>query len=450
MSREQSEESNEFDCTAYLSHGLRWPVKEYDECHLPSPSINVQNICERYSKHTKRKTWSPVRDWGELLREQMKATTQKNQALLVRKDERASTRCQNKENVKNLQEKQYYESEYNTLLKWIDEGEIIVPPPSMFADKREEIQQISIVADEALGTIFRNSADCFNERVADYTSEIFPHEVAFRAIETPRETGMEAQHTNVHDHDVDEGRISWEDLANDVATRCLETPRLSTEVMSAGGLKSLIEEQLSGFGEEVETKNDSFGKRRLCRYFTKGCACEFLDDRFNFFTDKQKVFLGGLPQHITSVILKAKLEEQGFTVLNEPRIMRGFCPQVCLGSVKEAKRLIAQRFLYIANYRLDVRPYQDKQQLRQGLQSMVKRSVFLGGLPENTTGEMIITDLKRLDVSVVYYPVVKNGYAPRVVLDSVEHAKMLVALKRVLVNGIAVDVRPYVILPKRY
>jgi len=225
--------------------------------------------------------------------------------------------------------------------------------------------------------------------------------------------------------------------------------------MSAGGLKSSIEEQLYGFGEEVEKKNCSLAKRRLCRFFVKGLcvradSCDFLHEQSIYCMDEQKVFLGGLPLHITSVILKAKLEEQGLTVLNKPRIMRGFCPEVCLGSVDQAKRLIAQRFLYIANYRLDVRPYQDKQELRQGLRGMVKRSVFLGGLPENTTGEMVITDLKRLDVSVVNYPVVKNGYARRVVLDSVENAKKLVALKRVLVNGIAVDVRPYVNFRKRY
>lgn len=456
MSRDQSKESNEFDCSAYLSHGLRWPGKECYELYHRRPSVNVQNVFERWSKYTKRRTKSSVRDWGVLLREQMKATTQKQQALLVQKEARASTRSWDKETAENLQEKQYYESEYNTLLKWMDQGEIIVPPPSMFADKREEIQQISLVADEALGTIFRNyTPDCFNEQVADYTSETIAHEVALRAIETPREAEIEVQHASVEDYNSEEARISCEDLAKDIATRGLETPRISSEVMSAGGLQSSIEEQLSGFGQEVEKKNCSFAKRHLCRYFVKGLcvradSCEFLHDQSIYCMDEQKVFLGGLPLHITSVILKAKLEEQGLTVLNKPRIMRGFCPEVCLGSVDQAKRLIAQRFLYIANYRLDVRPYQDKQELRQGLRGMVKRSVFLGGLPENTTGKMVITDLKRLDVSVVNYPVVKNGYAQRVVLDSVKHAKKLVALKRVLVNGIAVDVRPYVNFRKRY
>jgi len=80
----------------------------------------------------------------------------------------------------------------------------------------------------------------------------------------------------------------------------------------------------------------------------------------------------------------------------------------------------------------------------------VKRSVFLGGLKESTTAEMIIRDIQKLDVKVVEHPIVKSGYAPRVVLGSVEGAKMLVSLKRVLVNGTVVDVRPYVDSKKRF
>jgi len=145
-------------------------------------------------------------------------------------------------------------------------------------------------------------------------------------------------------------------------------------------------------------------------------------------------------------MLKAKLEILGFSVLNNPKIMRGFTSKVCLGSVEQAEKLIAQRFVFIDNERVDVRPYQDRDQLRKG----VKRSVFLGGLPTSTTGEMIIADLKRLDIEVVDFPLIKNGYAPRVVLGSIEHAKMLISLKRVVVNGTFVDVRPYVNFRKRY
>jgi len=130
--------------------------------------------------------------------------------------------------------------------------------------------------------------------------------------------------------------------------------------------------------------------------------------------------------------------------------MRGFTPQVCVGSVEEAKKLIARRYIFIDEYRIDVRPYQDRDQLRKGLPSVVKRSVFLGGLPDNTTREIIVADLQRLDIKVVDIPVIKHRFAPRVVLESLKHAKILVALKWVIVNGASVDVRPYVNSRKRY
>jgi len=149
-------------------------------------------------------------------------------------------------------------------------------------------------------------------------------------------------------------------------------------------------------------------------------------------------------------MLIAKLEDQGLTVLNQPRIMRGQTPQICFGSVQEAKELIARRFIFIDEYRVDVRPYKGKDHLRLGEPSIVKRSVFLGGLPDNTTREMIVADLQRLDMKVVGIPLIKNRFAPRVLLESVEHAKMLVAMKRVMVNGTDVDVRPYVDFRKRF
>merc|ERR550534_3058366 len=184
-----------------------------------------------------------------------------------------------------------------------------------------------------------------------------------------------------------------EDFENRVALKAVGTPGIRG-VMSHGGFENFVKEQLIGFGENEEKKDGELKKRRLCRHFVKGfClrgeSCEFLHDPSIFCTDEQKVFLGGLPLHMTPEILKDKLEKQGLTVLNKPKIMRGFTPQVCLGSVEQADHLIAKRFLYIDDHRVDVRPYQDKEQLRQGLPSVVKRSVFLGGLPEDTTGEMI-------------------------------------------------------------
>merc|ERR1719320_16446 len=241
------------------------------------------------------------------------------------------------------------------------------------------------------------------------------------------------------------------DLANRVTVEVPETP-----VKATPGLEILVEEHLEGYGEIVEEKpRGETRKRRLCRHFVKGfcmrgSSCDFLHDPSIFCCDEQKVFLGGLSLHLTPQILKKKLEDLGLTVLNKPRILRGFSPQVCLGSVEEANKLIAQQYLLLDNQRVDVRRYRDRDELRQVLPSVVKRSVFLGGLKENTTAEMIIRDIQNLDIKVVEQPIVKNGYAPRVVLGSVEGAKMLVSLKRVLVNGTIVEVRPYVNFRKRY
>merc|ERR1719320_1988074 len=76
-------------------------------------------------------------------------------------------------------------------------------------------------------------------------------------------------------------------------------------------------------------------KRRLCRHFLKGwCgrgkSCDFLHDSSIFCPDLQKVFLGGLPSYVTESTLKRKLAEQGYNVINQPKVLRGFTPQVCL------------------------------------------------------------------------------------------------------------------------
>merc|ERR1719397_139831 len=93
-------------------------------------------------------------------------------------------------------------------------------------------------------------------------------------------------------------------------------------------------------------------KSRHCRHFLKGhCergeSCGFRHDHSVFCTDMQKVFLGGLPPHLTSSLLRKKLTEQGYTVLNNPKILRWFSPQVCLGSVEEAQRLVQKGTIVI-------------------------------------------------------------------------------------------------------
>jgi len=387
------EGSHGFDCSAFLGHKLQWP------------SNDCPNEQWRSAPHTTKHYYVKQGDIIEATRSNWKDHTIPQQVANA---------------TEKLPEEDYYPREYQTLVEWMDEEVTIVPPPSQFADKRNEIQKLSLLADQALTRQFPSETSPRND-LGFSGSENLAEEVAIRAIETPREVN--------------------------------ET---SNTLMSPEGFQNFVEEQLVGFGDKPpELPHCEVRRRRLCRHFVKGyclrgSSCFFLHDPSIFCSDEQKVFLGGLPLHLTSVMLITKLEEKGLTVLNKPRIMRGFTPQVCLGSVKEAERLVAQQYIYICDHRVDVRPYQEEDKLRQTFPSVVKRSVFLGGLPEKTTADMIIKDMLRLDIKVEVVPVIKNGYAPRVVLASLKDAKMLVALKRVVINGAVVDVRPYVNFRKRY
>jgi len=386
-------ESHGFDCSAFLGHKLQWPS---NDCRNMLDWYSGSSACEYFSTKEREIKTVTNRDWrGGAIPQQ---------------------RSQKEKSPENYLEEQYYANEYKTLVDWMDEGADIIPAPSQLADKREEIQKLSVLAEMVFGEVPTTGQPCWDRY---------------------------------------ESVSGCEDLANEIAINAIETPREVIQT-SSEGFQNFLEEQLVGFGDmPKQTKEGVIRKRRLCRHFVKGfclrgSACAFLHDPSIFCCDEQKVFLGGLPLHLTPQLLKTKLEEYGMTVLNKPRIMRGFTPQVCLGSVEEAERLVAQQYIYIGDQRVDVRPYQEEDKLRQTFPSVVKRSVFLGGLPEDTTGEMIMTDMERLDIKVEAFPIVKVGYAPRVVLASLKDAKMLVALKRVVVNGTVVDVRPYVNFRKRY
>jgi len=458
MSKMPSQESQSFDCSAYLSHGLKWPENEYR---------NDQNWLEATGGTRRRSEYNTKC----IEKPEIESTASLNcsanflrwihipdrkQNTLLKKDSHdvfQKTRYEDK-----ILDEHYYKSEYSNLIKWINEEEIIVPPPSQFADKRDEIQHISLQAEKAFCRSFSlKDLQCSAREEKSCISQNPEREAVLNSIGNPQNTDFEINNANETLNSGQPCNYSYANLANEVAIKAIESPCETPSAWSHNGFQSFVQEQLIGFGEVNVKQGDQHNrrKRRLCRHFVKGfClrgdSCDFLHDPSVLCTDEQKIFLGGLPPHLTAETLKSKLEGQGLIILNKPRIMRGFTPQVCLHSAKVAERLVNQRFIFIDDNRVDVRPYQDRDQLRKGLPSVVKRSVFLGGLPEGTTGEMIIEDLQRLDVKVVDFPVVKDGYAPRVVLGSVEHAKMLVSLKRVMVNATVVDVRPYVNFRKRY
>jgi len=159
----------------------------------------------------------------------------------------------------------------------------------------------------------------------------------------------------------------------------------------------------------------------------------------------QKVFLKGLPAHLTSrSLLRKKLEEQGYTVLNNPKILRRFSPQVCLGSVEEAQRLVEKGTIIIDTTIVRVRPFETFTLDNKKKQpDEVERSVFLGGLNLSTTVEMITDELGKMGLVVVNIPVIKSGYAPQVVFETFQQAQNLLKLQRVHINGAFVNVRPF-------
>jgi len=202
---------------------------------------------------------------------------------------------------------------------------------------------------------------------------------------------------------------------------------------------------------DAKQEQDNFeGKRRLCRHFLKGrCnrgkSCDFLHDESIFCSDEQKVFLGGLPTHITDKELRDALRKQGYTVLNKPKVLQGFSPQICLGSVQEAQSMIKRGNVMIEGEFVDVRPYEAfaKDNVKIGSEEETKRSVFLGGLSSSTTGWMIKKRLAALGFVTANHPVVKSGFAPQVMLESAEQARRLVKLKNIKINKSTVEVRPY-------
>jgi len=211
----------------------------------------------------------------------------------------------------------------------------------------------------------------------------------------------------------------------------------------------MAESHLEGFGFKAQ-QEDFVGKRCLCRHFLKGrCnrgnSCDFLHDESIFCTDEQKVFLGGLPAHVTDNILRQTLITQGYTILNNPKVLQGFSPQICLGSVEEAQGMIRRGKIMVAGALVDVRPYEAfaKDSLKISTVDEVKRSVFMGGLPSSITGWMIKERLEQLGFKTVNHPVVKSGFAPQVMLASVLQARKLVKMLKIKINGTFVEIRPY-------
>jgi len=190
-------------------------------------------------------------------------------------------------------------------------------------------------------------------------------------------------------------------------------------------------------------------KKPDCWHFMRGhCKrgkyCDFNHNSKHNYPDACKVFLGGLPFHITEAALRQELSKQGFNVVNKPKVYGGFSPQVCLASAEEATRLIKKGGITIGGMNVDVRSYQPfTKKNQEKLIDVSRRSVFLGGLRKGTTTQMIKKELEALGLKIVNYPLIKAGFSPQVTLSSAKQALKLVEMAKVQINGALVDIRPY-------
>jgi len=159
----------------------------------------------------------------------------------------------------------------------------------------------------------------------------------------------------------------------------------------------------------------------------------------------QKVFLGGLPLGMKERTLRMELAALGYKVLRRPKILRGFAPEVMMRSVAEAKALVAKGTINLNGFKVEVRSFNsyNKRSKSRKIPNVEKRSVFLGGLPIDTKVKDIFYLMKKLDVRIINYPVIKFGFSPQVILENISQAQKLIKMKNVLINGKMVEVKPF-------
>jgi len=162
--------------------------------------------------------------------------------------------------------------------------------------------------------------------------------------------------------------------------------------------------------------------------------------------DAQRVFLGGLPIGITERMLRQHLAALGYKVLKRPKILHGFAPEVWMKTIEQANDLIKKGVITIEGMQVEVRPYNSLTKLSElkKLPNVGKRSVFIGGLPAGTTTKDLQDVLVGMGMKVLNYPVIKHGFARQVILDTIAQAKFLINMKKIQINGVHGDVRPFV------
>jgi len=349
---------------------------------------------------------------------------------------------------------EYYPLEYTHLLPCMNQRDFV--NISKNGNEPCSFHEISAIEDAILSatTALYNSEAPVNGDLVQSAERLGSEEFLWKQIQESERLGSEEFLWK---------QIQESELLEDAYCYGEET-KDTTSYRSILDLPNFVDDYLEGFAENSENgtfnmhsdhkdqlEEDQNRKRRLCRHFLKGhCkrgkACDFLHDPSIFCPNSQKVFLGGLPTHITEATLRQKLAQQGYKVINKPKVLRGFTPQVCLASIEEAQKLIEKSNILIDGSLVDVRAYEAfaKGGIDESRPDETKRSVFLGGLSKGTTSQMIIDDLQKMDVKVINHPLVKPGFTPKVTFGTVKETNMLIKLKKVRINDTLVDVRPYV------
>jgi len=145
-------------------------------------------------------------------------------------------------------------------------------------------------------------------------------------------------------------------------------------------------------------------------------------------------------------MLRQHLAAMGYKVLKRPKILHSFAPEVWMKTVDQAKDLINKGVIMIKGLEVEVRPYNSLTKLSElkKLPNVAKRSVFIGGLSPGTTTKNLQDVLEALGMKVLNYPVIKHGFTRQVILDTISQAKELIKMRKINVNGMLADVRPFV------
>jgi len=397
-----------FDCSYYLGHGIELPTN--DGYHMELNPTEVMAYADGYVTDIDFQDYS----FSAARLKQFELT----------------------ESSRNGSTEDYYPLEYSHLLSCMNQSDL-----EDFTKNGNEFSRIRAISDledallPATMTVYDKSKTAVTGDLVQNAERLSSEELLWKQIQ---------------ESELLEDVCRYEELAEE-----------QTSYQSTLHLQNLVEGYLEGFGEKPtcnmdpdhldQLEEDQNRKRRLCRHFLKGhCkrgkACDFLHDPSIFCPNSQKVFLGGLPAHITEATLRQKLAQQGYKVINKPKVLRGFTPQVCLASIEEAQKLIEKRNILIDGSLVDVRAYEAfaKGGIDESRPDEIKRSVFLGGLSKGTNSQMIKDDLQKMDVKVINHPLVKTGFTPKVTFGTVKETNMLIKLKKVRIHDTLVDVRPYV------